>query len=72
MIHKMQKTIDSVLGEGYLVVAHSRNGFGVKGIDGTNMSDISVHDLKSHWREAITRAINLIIKLRIQKALNEI
>lgn len=72
MIHKMQKVIDCVLGEGYEVIVHSENGFGINGLDGTNMSNISIKDLKSHWREAITRSINLIIQLRIQKALNEI
>lgn len=72
MIHKMQKVIDSVLGEGYLVVAHSETNFGIKGLDGTDMSVESDFDLKSHWRIQIIRAIDLIIKGRIKKALNEI
>lgn len=71
MIYKMQKVIDAVLGAGYLVVAHSESGFGIKGMDGTDMSMESVHDLKSHWREGISKAIHLIVEGRVKTALNE-
>jgi hypothetical protein len=72
MKEKMAYVIEAVLGGHWTIHRISYNEFWLNGDDGTRMEIISVHDLDSHWREQVSKAIHLIINERITKALNEV
>lgn len=69
---KMNYVIKRVLGEGYSVMILNDNEYQILIQGHIAIHSESMNTLISHWREAIGKGIDVIIKEKLKAALNEV
>jgi hypothetical protein len=69
---KMNYVIKRVLGEGYSIMILNDNEYQILVQGHIAAHSESMNNLISHWREAISKGIDVIIKAKLKAALNEI